>query len=110
DLVVVALDPADPGRYRYGDDWEPFRVERESVLVRGQPAQEIDLYFTRHGPVTWIDTQRNLAYALRTVWTEPGSAPYYNSLGVMTATDLEQYRRVMHRWSVPAVNHVYADT
>lgn len=110
DLVVLALDPADPTRYRDGDGWVSLRIERESLVVKGQPAAEIELCYTRHGPVTWIDTQRNVAYAVRTVWTEPGSAPYYNSLGVMVATDLDQYRQALHRWSVPAVNHVYADT
>lgn len=110
DLVVVTLHPDDPSRYRYGDGWESLRVEREVIAVKGQADVDVELCYTRHGPVTWIDTDRHLAYALRTVWTEPGSAPYYNSLGIMTATDLAQYRQALKNWSVPAVNHVYADT
>ena len=110
DLVVLTLDPSDPTRYRYGNDWETIRIERESIAVKDHAAVEVELAYSRHGPVSWVDTQRGLAYAVRTVWTEPGSAPYYNSLGVMAATDFEQYRQAMHSWSVPAVNHVYADT
>ncbi len=37
DLYVYELDPADPGRYRYGDGWEAFRVETESIPVAGRP-------------------------------------------------------------------------
>jgi len=110
DLVVLELDPKDPTRYRYGDGWETITFERESIAVKGHAAVDVELGYSRHGPVMRIDAQRGLAYALRTVWTEPGSAPYYNSLGVMAAADFEQYRQAMHRWSVPAVNHVYADT
>jgi penicillin amidase len=109
DVYVYETDPLDPLRYRYGDGWETMRVEHEAIAVKGEAEQAIEMMFTRHGPVTCVDIGKARAFALRTVWTEPGSAPYFNSLGLLEARNLDDYRRVLSKWSVPAVNHVYAD-
>ncbi|WP_375461657.1 penicillin acylase family protein [uncultured Enterovirga sp.] len=109
DLYVYETDPADPHQYRYGQDFEPMRVVRERIPVAGAPDQEVDLLFTRHGPVVSADPARNQAVAVRTVWSEPGSAAYLASVGAMTAASPEEYRAALWHWGAPASNHVYAD-
>ena len=76
DLYVYRTKPGDPDCYAYGDGFERMRIVEERVAVKGYPDQTLTLKFTRHGPVVHEDRARNLAYGIRTVWLEPGSAPY----------------------------------
>ncbi|RBQ20841.1 penicillin acylase family protein [Spongiactinospora rosea] len=110
DLYVYRLDPDDPGRYRYGDRWERFTTVKETVPVAGQAPREVELTFTRHGPVMKVDTARGLAYAVRTTWLEPGTSPYFGSLRLMRARDFRDFAEIMRTWGGPPENQVYADT
>lgn len=110
DVYVYETDPADPARYRYGDGWEAMRTIRETIAVKGAPDQEVELAFTRHGPVIHADTSRRRALALRSVWSEPGSAAYLASVGAMEATSPDAYAAALRHWGAPGANHVYADT
>ena len=110
DVYVYALNPDDRDQYRYGDGWEAMRVEREHIAVKGAPAQEVALKFTRHGPVVHVDRAANRAFALRSVWFEPGTSPYLGSLAYLDARGPEDFARAMRHWGTPPVNHVYADS
>jgi penicillin amidase len=110
DLYVYELDPEDPHRYRYGDGWETMQVVRETVPVRGGAAEDVELLFTRHGPVLHVDPARKRAYALRSIWSEPGSAPYLCSLRYMRTGSWDDFVEARSHWKSPTMNHVYADT
>jgi len=110
DLMVYETDPADPTRYRYGDGWEAMRIVTETVPVRGEPDQAVTLAFTRHGPVICADTGRHRAYAVRSVWSEPGAAAYLGSLRYLDAKTAEAFTAALDHWKAPPVNQVYADT
>nr|MBP6546949.1 penicillin acylase family protein [Phenylobacterium sp.] len=76
DLYVYALNPANPLQYRYRGRWEPMRTVTETIEVKGEAPREITLAFTRHGPVIRTD-DKGQAFALRTVWSEPGTNAYF---------------------------------
>jgi penicillin amidase len=107
DVMVYTTDPAAPTRYRYGAGWEEMEEVQETFAVKGHPDQSLDLRFTRHGPVVWEEAGR--ALALRTVFTEPGTAPYMASLKSMRATSWEGFKAAVETWGAPSVNLVYAD-
>jgi len=109
DLYVYQLNPADPSQYKYRDGWEPFRVERETIPVRGAAAQQVDLAFTRHGPVVYLDLAKGRAYAVRSGWLEPGMSPYFGSLDYMRAKDFTAFHKALVNWGAPTLNQVYAD-
>jgi len=109
DLYVYDLDPADPTRYRYGDGWEAMRIVKETIPVRGEADRTVELAFTRHGPVLHVDAANNRAYALRSIWWEPGTAAYLNSLGFLKAKDWQGYLAALDNWGAPSSNHVVAD-
>lgn len=109
DLYVYELNEADPELYRYGEDWERMRVVTESVPVRGGEAATVEMRFTRHGPVLHVDAANRRAYALRSVWWEPGTAAYMASLGYLTASNFEEYKAALEGWGAPSTNHVVAD-
>lgn len=109
DLIVYETDPSDPALYRYNGRQERLRELVESIPVKGAPDQEVRLRFTRHGPVVHEDHARNRAFAVRTVWLEPGSAAYLASVGSMEARTPEAFEQAIRHWSVPPANQVYSD-
>lgn len=109
DLYVYELNEADPDLYRYGEGWERMRVVTETVPVRGGEPAPIEMRFTRHGPVLHVDVANRRAYALRSVWWEPGTAAYMASLGYLTATNFVEYQRSLESWGAPSSNHVVAN-
>ncbi|MDM4764640.1 penicillin acylase family protein [Pelomonas sp. SE-A7] len=110
DLFVYETRPGKPDEYRYRDGWEKVRRVSESVPVRGGSPEKVELVFTRHGPVLHADPARNRLYALRTAWTEPGTAPYFGSIDYMRARNFEEFRKAMANWGTPSENQLYADT
>ena len=80
DLYTYELNPADPTQYRYNGGGEAFKVLKESLAVKGSAPREIELVFTRHGPVILVDTAKGRAYAVRSAWLQPGMSPYVGSL------------------------------
>jgi penicillin amidase len=109
DLYVYELNPADPNQYRYRDGWESMRVVHENIEVKGEGARDIELRFTRHGPVIYVDEANKRAFAIRSVWFEPGTSAYFGSSDYMTAKDWNGFVTAMKRWGAPSENQVYAD-
>ncbi|HEY3134613.1 MAG TPA: penicillin acylase family protein [Blastocatellia bacterium] len=110
DLYVEETNPNDPTQYRYKGEWEKMKVEREAIKVKGRSEPvEIELRFTRHGPVIYEDTKLHRAYALRWVGSEPGSAGYLASLSLDRAKNWQEFLKALERWRVPSENLVYAD-
>ncbi len=109
DLYVEETNADDPTQYKVGDGWQKMKVVREQVQVKGEPPVELELRFTRHGPVLYQDLKRNRAYALRWVGSEPGTAAYLGSLAVGRAQNQQQFLAALKGWKVPALNMVYAD-
>ena len=87
-----------------------MQVECEKIPVHGHAEQNVQLKFTRHGPVIYEDASCGLAYAVRTVWSEPGSSPYFASLNYLDARTTDDFAKALHSWSTPSVNQVYADS
>jgi len=107
DLYVEELNPADPLEYKTENGWQRMEVERETFQIKGSEPAQVDLKFTRHGPVLWLDGKR--ALALRWSGSEPGTAGYLASLAVDRAENREQFESAMTRWKLPPENLVYAD-
>ena len=109
DLYVYELNPADPSQYRWQGGWETMRVVREPEAVRGEAPREFELRFTRHGPVIAVDEANHRAFAIRSVWFEPGTSAYFGSADYMTAKRWDAFLVAMRRWGAPSENQVYAD-
>jgi penicillin amidase len=111
DLFVEETHPDDPTRYKVGEQWEPMTVVKETVAVKGEPRPvEVELRFTRHGPVLHQDAKRRRAYALRWVGAEPGGAGYLGALALDRARNRTEFLEALKSWKLPSENIVYADT
>jgi penicillin amidase len=109
DLYVYELDPSDPKRYRYRGAWEAVRTLREEVAVKDRTAESVELEFTRHGPLIFREPGGRRAFAVRSCWLEPGTAPYFGSVGYMRARDFASFKAALRHWGAPSENQVYAD-
>lgn len=109
DLYVYETDPDDDSRYQYRGAWEAARVERETIPVKGRGAVEVDLKFTRHGPLLYEDRGRHRAYALKAAWLEEGAAPYLASLRIDQSSNWTEFRDACRHFLTPSENLVWAD-
>jgi penicillin amidase len=110
DLYVYRTNPSNPRQYRYAGAWEDVRVERERIAVKGRDPVEVELEFTRHGPVLYRDAERDIAVALRAAWLDVGAAPYLASLRMDQASTWEEFREACSWSRLPGENMVWADT
>ena len=108
DLYVYRTNPRNPNKYRYRGRWAPMEIDREEVEVRGGDPVSVELKFTRHGPVFYEDPQSHTAFAVRTAFTEPGTAPYFASIGYMRAANWREFLGAMNRWGLPGENLMFA--
>lgn len=109
DIYVEETNPDNPAEYKAGGKWERMTVARETIGVKGEKDRDVELRYTRHGPVLFEDAKRHRAYALKWVGTEPGGAAYLASLSVGRAGDWNTFLAALGRWKVPGLNFVYAD-
>ena len=109
DLYVYELD-ADNRRYRYRGGYEPFRVIRDSIRVKGGASMAVALRYTRHGPVLYVDSAQHRAVALRAGWLEVGGAPYLASLRLDQARNWTEARAALAFARMPALNWIWGDT
>ncbi|MGY3583642.1 penicillin amidase [Bradyrhizobium sp. USDA 4341] len=110
DLYVYELNPDNPNQYRYGTGWEDMRIVHEKEAVKGEADRDLELKFTRHGPVIFVDADKKHAFAVRSIWFEPGTSAYFGSSDYMTAKTWGGFLGAMRRWGAPSENQVYADT
>ena len=109
DLYVYRTNPANRREYWYRGRWERMRVVRESIPIKGEAPADVELAYTRHGPVVYEDSAKHVAYAVRAAWLEPGGAPYMASLRMDQARTWDEFRDACAYSNIPGENMVWAD-
>ena len=109
DLYVYETSPTDPNKYKYKNTWEEMKIIREIIPVKGQSPAEVELKFTRHGPILSENRKLHKAYALRAAWLETGCAPYLASLRVDQARNWNEFQNACEYSRTPAENMIWAD-
>jgi penicillin amidase len=110
DLYVYETGVSNANTYRYQGKWEPMKIVCETIEVKGEAPREVELKFTRHGPVLSYDASKRRAFAMRSVWFEPGVAGYFGSTRLTHAKNWDDFKEASYRWGAPPLNLVYADT
>ncbi|MBT8283789.1 MAG: penicillin acylase family protein, partial [Flavobacteriaceae bacterium] len=109
DLYVYDLNPENLNEYRYQGKWEAMETISETIPVKGRQAEEVQLNYTRHGPVAFVDSLNHKAYAVRCAWLEPGGSPYLASLRMDQAKTWEEFREACDYSHIPGENMIWAD-
>lgn len=110
DVYVLETDPEAPHRYRFEGAWREMTRIEEVIPVKGHPDQPFTMLFSHHGPIIWRNDAGTRAVTVRSVWFEPGSAAYLQSLTMLRTTTPEAFRASAERWGAPSVNLVFANT
>jgi penicillin amidase len=109
DLYLERFDPQDPRRYQWLGDWRHGDVRRETILVRGASAVEIETWHTHHGPVLLGDPRRGYALAVRYTATAEPNRTFEAFLPMMQARSADDLDAAVRVWVEPVNNLVLAD-
>ena len=110
DLYQYELNPKNPLQYKYQGAWMDFKIIKELISVKGAPSKEVALYYSHHGPVTYLNEEKHIAYAVRCAWLEPGGSPYLASLRMDQAKTWEEFQEACTYSNIPGENMIWADT
>lgn len=109
DLYVYELNPNNPSQYKYKGEWVDMTQLTETIKVKGQDDHGAKLFYTIHGPVTYIDAENHVAYAVRCAWLEPGGSPYLASLRMDQSKSWDEFRNACDYSHIPGENMIWAD-
>ena len=110
DLYVYDLNPKNLSQYFYKGHWENMKLIQERIEIKESRTELINLRYTVHGPVTYIDSIHHKAYAVKCAWLEPGGAPYMASLRIDQSKNWESFREACSYSHIPGENMIWADT
>jgi penicillin amidase len=109
DVFVEEVNPANANEVRYNGAWEPLKIVRETIPIKGEAPRAIEVKFSRHGPVFHEDAANHRAYALRSVMNEPGTAAYLAGLRLSQAKDCREFLEAALYWKAPTENTICGD-
>ncbi len=110
DIFVEETNPADANQAKYKEAWEPMKIIREEIKVKGEEKpRTVDLKFTRHGPVFYEDAVNHRAFAAKSVNQEPGTAACKGSLKLAQAESCEDFFDRAMFWKMPTHNLICGD-
>jgi len=105
DLIEAELDPARPGEVRVGAHWEPLRVVRETIFVKGQAPVQMLVHETSLGPLRQAG---NRQYAIH--WTaHAADALNFRARLLEGAPDVCGALKIANTLGIPAQNFVAGD-
>lgn len=109
DMYVYKTNRDNPDQYWYEGAWENMRIIMDTIPIKGENDEIVALKYTRHGPVTFQDSEHHIAYAVRCGWLEIGGSPYLASLRMNQATDFASFRAACNYSNIPGENMIWAD-
>ena len=81
-----------------------MKVIEEKIKIKNKPDKNVKLYYTHHGPVTYLDKKNNKAYAIRCAWLETGGSPYLASLRMNQAKNWKDFKDACNYSNIPGEN------
>ena len=106
DLVVVELDAENPDRYLTPEGWEPFEGRPETLAVKGGDAVEMEVLWTRWGPVTDEDWLGRPLVARSPVHDSGGLN--FDLLHMMRTRSFDEAVELLAGWRGPSQNWLLA--
>ncbi|HET9947795.1 MAG TPA: penicillin acylase family protein [Longimicrobiales bacterium] len=109
DVYIETVNPENPDEVLFQGEWEPLRIEYDTVQVAGSEPEVIELAFSRHGPIFYRDTVNHVAYAIRSTMHEPGTTGYLAALRLNLVDDCLEFLDELRYWKAPTENMVCGD-
>ena len=109
DLLVYDVNPKNRNQYKFQGKFVSMKTRTETIPVKDGKPVTARLQYTRHGPVVFVDSIRNKAYAVRAGWMDRGCAPYLASLRMNQAKNWTEFRQACAYSRLPGENMVWSD-
>lgn len=109
DVFVEELNPANASEVMYNGKPEPLKIVREEFTIKGEAPRTVEMKFSRHGPIFYVDEQNHRAFALRSVFTEPGSASYLAGLRLDQVETCKDFLVEARHWLANSENLICGD-
>ena len=109
DVFVEDLNPANANEVIYNGKPEPLKTVTETIKIKGEQPRTVDLKFSRHGPIFYVDEKTHKAFALRSVFTERGSASYLAALRLDQAGTCKDFLAEARHWYANSENLICGD-
>ena len=108
DLYVEHINTTDQAEF--AGTWEPMRVIREVIKVRGSEDVPLRVRLTRHGPlVSDVADKPTMALALRWTGHDANDQSAGAVLKINAASSWEEFNAALALAHAPALNFVFAD-
>lgn len=104
DTFVEEVNPANPNEVKYEGAWEPLKIVRDEIKIKGEAPRAIEFKMSRHGPIFFEDAMNHRDYALKSVFNEPGTASYLGGLRLDQAKDCKSFLDEAMYWKAPTEN------
>jgi penicillin G amidase len=123
DLYIERIHPEDPLQYEHNGQWVSMEVVNETIQVSGGQPVEVQVRYTRHGPIisdvygplkdfsgkAGLDLPQG-TYALALRWNALDPMKNLQAiLGYNLAGSWEEFRRALEDFNAASQNFVYAD-
>ncbi len=109
DVYVEEINPQDRNQVRWQNGWETLQVIEEEIRIKDEAPRTVELKFSRHGPIIFEDRANNVAYSVRSVVREPGTAAYKGSFKLAQANSCEDFFERAMFWMVPTHSLICGD-
>ena len=91
DVFIEDLNPANPNEVIYNGKPEALKIVTEEFQIKGEAPRTVELKFSRHGPIFYVDEKNHKAFALRSIFSEPGTASYLGSLKLDQSQNCKEF-------------------
>ncbi len=112
DLVIEAVDPANPANYLQEGKSIPFEIRHEQIKVKGGGTVDLEVRSTIHGPIlNGVEDKLAGAPPMALRWTaalDPDRT-VEAILGLNTSANFADFRQSLSLYGAPSQNFVYAD-
>ena len=108
DFYEEQLNPANPYQYWYKGQWRDMEKRTDTVAVKGESSQTVDIYRTVHGFVVQFDIPNNKAYSKKRTWEGYELESLIGWVECTKAHDFSQWRKAASMMAI-SINWYYAD-
>lgn len=108
DIFVEELDPEDPTRYKFEDEWHDMEIREETIPVRDGEDVTTEFYRTVHGPVIQVDEEAGEAYAKGRSWEGLELESLAGWIDGTFASDWEEFKDAARKMAI-TITWLYAD-
>lgn len=109
DVFIEDVNPANMNEVMYNGKPEPLKVIKEEFKIKGEQPRTVEMKFSRHGPVFYVDEANHKAFVLRSVFTEPGSASYLGALRIDQVENCKDFLAEAQHWYANSENLICGD-